>query len=575
MPIRLLCSIAILLVLAVGFSRSVQAQANRPPATWEGEETTVRGKYFERKELNTGLPEQNVADELRTPQAVLEYFIKAARQENFAAAGYALNLNMLPPEQQVERAPELARQLYYLLQQHTLIDWDKLPDRPDGQIDDLSVEPSEIVGQPRRSIRLGSIALAGFNRRSVPVRVQRIKVGDKRPVWVFSANTVENIPQLYDEYGPGVLNEQLPPWLKGRLDSKIAPWEWIAIFILMTISGGIGWFLHQILHRAFRHSPNFWLRGVTDTMATPMALLIGLLWLYGSVRILLQLTGPVTRSFDFVVLLLMIMAGTWLVMRFIKFVSDYVAESYVQREIDINEDRAREWSTYLFVLRRILIFGALLLGMTVVLHYIGVFERLGLSFLASAGLLSVIFGIAAQRVLGDLIASMQIGLTQPVRVGDYVVFEGEWGMVERITFTYLTIRTWDERRMVVPLQYFMSKPVENLTKTNKQLIKPIHLYLDYQTDVEQIRRKFQELVAEDEDWDGVWSSVHVTEIQEETLEIRALCSARDPLTAWYLRFRLNEKLMAFVRELDAGAYLPQQRLLVRQDGQYRQDGMVQ
>ncbi len=572
MYMRLLCSIGIVFVLLMGMRLPAQAQENRPPATWEGEDTTDRGDYFEREELSAGLPEQDVADELRTPQAALEYFIRAVRQENFMAAGYAFNLNLLPLEQQAERAPELARQLYYLLQQHSLIDWDKLPDRPDGQIDDLAIEPQEIVGQPRRSIRLGSIRL---DNRSVPVRVQRIKVGNNRPVWVFSANTVENITPLYEQYGPGFLAERIPPWLQEDNSSNIAPWEWIAVLILMTISGGIGWFIHQTLQRAFHHSPNFWLRGVTDTMATPLAVLIGLLWLYGSVRMLLQLTGPVTRSFDFVVLLLVIIANTWLVMRFIKFASDYVAESYVQREININQDRAREWSTYLFVLRRVLIFGALLLGMTVVLNYVGVFERLELSFLASAGLLSVIFGVAAQRVLGDLVASMQIGLTQPVRVGDYVIFEGEWGMVERITFTYLTIRTWDERRVVVPLQYFMSKPVQNLTKTSTQLIKPIHLYLDYQTDVEQIRRKFHELVKEDEDWDGVWSEVYVTEIQAETLEIRALCSARDPLTAWYLRFRLSEKLMAFVRELDAGAYLPQQRLLIRQDGQYRQDGVAQ
>ncbi|MFP4437867.1 MAG: mechanosensitive ion channel family protein [Chloroflexaceae bacterium] len=571
MYMRLLCSIGIVFVLLTGISLPAQAQENRPPATWEGADTTAQGVFFEREELNAGLPEQDVADELRTPQATLEYFIRAARQENFTVAAYALNLNLLPLEQQAERASELARRLYYILQQHTLIDWDELPDRPDGQIDDLSAEPQEIVGQPRRSIRLGSIGLDG---RSVPVRVQRIKVGDNRPVWVFSANTVENIPPLYEQYSPGFLSRQVPHWLQGRLAGNIAHWEWLMILVLITLSSGIGRFLHQVLNRAFRHSPNLWLRGVTDTLATPLAVLIGLLWLYGSIRTLLQLTGPVIRWFDFTTLLLVIIAGTWLSMRLIKFIADYVAESYVQREIDIDEDRAREWSTYLFVLRRVLLFGALLIGMTVVLNYIGVFERLGLSFLASAGLLSVIFGVAAQRVLGDLIASMQIGLTQPVRVGDYVVFEGEWGMVERITFTYLTIRTWDERRVVVPLQYFMSHPVQNLTKTNSQLIKPIYLYLDYQTDVEQIRRKFQELVQEDEDWDGVWSEVYVTEIQAETLEIRALCSARDPLTAWYLRFRLSEKLMAFVRELDAGAYLPQQRLLVRQDGQYRQDGLV-
>jgi small-conductance mechanosensitive channel len=174
-----------------------------------------------------------------------------------------------------------------------------------------------------------------------------------------------------------------------------------------------------------------------------------------------------------------------------------------------------------------------------------------------------VFGIAGQRFLGDIIAGMQIAITQPVRVGDTVDFEGAWGTVERITYTYLTIYTWDQRRVMVPLQYFLSHTVENLTKTSANLIKPIYLYLDYYTDVEQVRQIFTELLEQDEDWDQTLPpNVSVTNITDEAMEVRLLCSANTPEKAWSLRFRLTEQMMARLRGLEADHHLPKQRLVI-------------
>jgi hypothetical protein len=123
--------------------------------------------------------------------------------------------------------------------------------------------------------------------------------------------------------------------------------------------------------------------------------------------------------------------------------------------------------------------------------------------------------------------------------------------------------------VIVPLQYLMSRPVGNLTKTNEHLIKPIYLYVDYHTDVEQIRTTFAELLEQDDDWDrNTLPLVHVTNITEEVMEVRLLCSAKDPHAAWYLRFRLSERMMAYLRDLESGRYLPKQRLVIERAGYF-------
>ena len=144
-----------------------------------------------------------------------------------------------------------------------------------------------------------------------------------------------------------------------------------------------------------------------------------------------------------------------------------------------------------------------------------------------------------------------------------MLYEGNWGYVEDITYTYLLIQTWDQRRVVVPLRYFVTHPFENWTKRNAHIIKPIVLHADYTIDVDRVRERFDELLRADEDWDEEKEpSVQVVGVDDETVEIRALCSAKDASTAWDLHCRLREQLVAFVRDLDDGKYLPRRRLVV-------------
>lgn len=539
------------------------------------EDSDYRGTFYEQEQLHAGLPERDVADKLRTPQAALEHFVLSARANDFQAAAYALSLVPIPVQNQEAQAPDLARQLYYLLQQHTLIDWDSLPDRPDGQIDTVSAQSQNpLVGVPRRSIRLGSISLNG---RSIPIRLHRVQVDDQQPVWVFSASTVEHITPLYNQYSPGFLAEHMPDWAMVRL-GDVQLWAWAVLLTLGLLSGGLGLLMQRAVDRAFSRSTNLWWRGLTNTIATPTAVFCSLLLLFVAAQWLLGLTGTVTRFFDYTLMLLLIITGTWLMMRAIKFVTDYVIDQHVMNESERDIGHSRELATYLFVGRRVVLFLALIVGTMVLLNVLGVFEQLSMSLLASAGFFTIIFGIAAQRFLGDIIAGIQIALTQPVRVGDTIEFEDDWGVVERITYTYLTLHTWDERRVIVPLQYLMSRTVDNLTKTQANLIKPIYLYVDYRTDVKQVRQAFITLLEQDEDWDqSTPPLVHVTNITDETMELRLLCSANDPNKAWELRFRLSEHMMAYLRDLEDGRYLPKQRLLIERaeqvnGQQHRHDG---
>jgi small-conductance mechanosensitive channel len=261
--------------------------------------------------------------------------------------------------------------------------------------------------------------------------------------------------------------------------------------------------------------------------------------------------------------ILIVMAITWLGVRIVTFFSDYVGKQFTDDLGSDDQAQARKALTYISVARRVLIFIALLVGVGFALSQFRGFETFGLSLLASAGVISVVVGVAAQSVLGNILAGVQVALTQPVRIGDNVYFEEQWGYIEAITYTYITIQTWDQRRVIVPLKYFVTHPVQNWSKHSSHLIRPIYLYVDYHTDVERIRHAFADMLKNDEDWNGETEpTVQVTGMSDETLDVRALCSASDPSTAWVLHCRLREKLVAYVRDLEAGRYLPRQRLVV-------------
>jgi len=175
-------------------------------------------------------------------------------------------------------------------------------------------------------------------------------------------------------------------------------------------------------------------------------------------------------------------------------------------------------------------------------------RQYGLSLFASAGVAGLIVGLAARPLLTNLIAGIQIATTQPIRIGDQVVVENESGRIEEITSTYVVVRLWDLRRLIVPLSVFIEKPFQNWTRESSNLIGAVLLYVDFTAPVEAIRARFMEIVQSSKLWDGQVAKLQVTDAKEGSIELRALVSARSASDAFDLRCDIREQLIGFLQK---------------------------
>lgn len=175
-------------------------------------------------------------------------------------------------------------------------------------------------------------------------------------------------------------------------------------------------------------------------------------------------------------------------------------------------------------------------------------KKFGSSFIASAGLAGIIIGIAAQKSLANLIAGFQIAFTQPFKLGDTVVVDGEWGHIKEITLTYIVVKSWDKRNLVVPITYLLEKPFQNWTRSNEKTMGTVFLYVDYSMPVEELRKEFMRLMAESELWDGETASLYVIDATEKTMQLRALISAKTASDAFNIKVYIRENLIKFIQE---------------------------
>ncbi|MHC4719751.1 MAG: mechanosensitive ion channel family protein [Planctomycetota bacterium] len=174
-------------------------------------------------------------------------------------------------------------------------------------------------------------------------------------------------------------------------------------------------------------------------------------------------------------------------------------------------------------------------------------RQLGTTILASAGIIGIVVGMAAQRTIGTFIAGIQIAVTQPIRVDDVVIVENEWGRIEEITLTYVVVKIWDLRRLIVPITYFIEKPFQNWTRKTADILGTVFIYVDYTVPFDAMREQLQKILNESELWDKKVCVLQVTNATERTVEVRALMSAADASTAWSLRCEVREKLIEFIR----------------------------
>jgi small-conductance mechanosensitive channel len=237
-----------------------------------------------------------------------------------------------------------------------------------------------------------------------------------------------------------------------------------------------------------------------------------------------------------------------------------IAELYLLRfRLDVTDNLlARKHVTQVRVLRRVV--DTLLIIVTVGLALM-TFEpvrQYGISLFASAGVAGLVIGLAARPVLSNLIAGIQLAVTQPIRIDDSVLVENEFGNVEEITSTYVVLRLWDLRRMIVPLTYFIEKPFQNWTRESTSLIGSVLLHVDFTTPIERVRRKAEEIAKASPLWDGNLIKLQVIDADDKTMQLRIIVTARSAGDAFDLRCNLREELIAFLRR-ELPASLPRSR----------------
>jgi small-conductance mechanosensitive channel len=253
----------------------------------------------------------------------------------------------------------------------------------------------------------------------------------------------------------------------------------------------------------------------------------------------------------------LICALTWLGLRAISGIERAVA---LRHPSDVEDNlRARSVQTQARVLSRTAMFLVGLLGVATVLMTFPSVRQFGASLLASAGVAGIVIGFAARPVLTNLLAGLQIALAQPLRLDDVLIVENEWGRVEEITGTYVVLRIWDERRLVIPLQWFVENPFQNWTRRSAQLIGTVFLWVDYAMPLVPLRQELERIVHAAPEWDGRTCVLQVTDADSHAMQVRVLVSSKDSGRSWDLRCKVREGLIDFLQR-DYPQYLPKLRI---------------
>ncbi len=273
-----------------------------------------------------------------------------------------------------------------------------------------------------------------------------------------------------------------------------------------------------------------------------------------ALRIVLPLLGlpeNIVQSLIHILAVTLIASVAWLIIKL-----TFVLDDYILNRFDVaakDNLQARKIHTQLRVVRRIVMVIVCILAFASILMTFEKVRQLGTTILASAGIIGIVVGMAAQKTIGTFIAGLQIAITQPIRIDDVVIVENEWGRIEEITLTYVVVRIWDLRRLIVPITYFIEKPFQNWTRVTADLLAPVFIYVDYTVPIDAVREELKRILDSSQYWDKKVCVLQVTNTTERAVELRALASAADAPTAWNLRCEVREKLVEFVRDNYPGA----------------------
>jgi small-conductance mechanosensitive channel len=243
-----------------------------------------------------------------------------------------------------------------------------------------------------------------------------------------------------------------------------------------------------------------------------------------------------------------IAALTWLIIQASYAFTDLVMDRLVQVEGERNR-RARRILTQIGLVRRVATAAVIIIAFGVMLFSFPQVRALGAGLLASAGIAGAIIGIAAQPTLGNMVAGLQLAFSDALRLDDVVVVEEEWGRIEELTLTYVVLRLWDERRLVLPVSYFTQNPFENWTRHGSRVVAVVYLRVDWAVPVDKLREELYRFIQDSPLWDQKDWTLQVTDVLPNGLvELRGLMSAADSASAWDLKCDVREHLVTYIRE---------------------------
>jgi small-conductance mechanosensitive channel len=322
---------------------------------------------------------------------------------------------------------------------------------------------------------------------------------------------------------------------------------------LVTVGGSVvltllvGWGVDVLLRRADARHPDTPLWGLLRRCRIPLLLVLCTALLRGSyTHTGLDVVMDHRAAIGQVLTLVLIGASAWLVVRIATAVVDSVYARYAANTRD--PARVRRVRTQVTLIQRVVTAIVATVAAGAMLLTFPAMRTFGTSMLASAGVLGIVAGIAAQSTLGNLFAGLQIAFGDMVRIGDTVVVDGEWGTVEEITLTFLAVRTWDERRITMPVSYFTSKPFENWSRGGVQMTGSVFFHLDHSAPVAAMREQLRDILGECGAWDGRDWSLAVTDTTPSTMQVRAVVTAKDADDIWTVRCAVREQLIGWLRD---------------------------
>lgn len=325
--------------------------------------------------------------------------------------------------------------------------------------------------------------------------------------------------------------------------------QFLQNILLAVFAVSIGLILKFIVKRFFRLFSRFWasfqVQSIIRRLDGPVSVFIPLLLLNISLSFMV-LNIQLRAQFSRILEIALTITFALILIRTIKVLEDHFYHKYdLNKEDNLKERKIR---TQLQFIRKFVVSLIIVVTAAIILLSFESMRRIGTGLLTGVGIGGIIVGFAAQKSLGNLLAGFQIAFTQPIRIDDVLIVEGEWGRVEEITLTYVVVNIWDQRRLILPITYFIEKPFQNWTRVSAQLLGTVFLYLDYTIPIPPLRIELTRILESHPLWDKRVNVVQLTDNKEATVEVRFLMSARNSSQAFDLRCDVREGMIAYIRE---------------------------